>query len=219
MGQFDSRKREIVRNLLRLYRKSSQADVTEGLGWYPLAQGIVRQWAGHYRLSVDTVACVTAAVSPQLDWSRNLIIADDILAGRMPSIGGALPTNVRKAEVLRDTDYRSEDRAHWNLDLRMAAVFPQGPKVASFAANLAGDLSVVTVDTHCAQAALEDPLVTVYLKWKPYTVFAECYATAAGTVGLQGAEFQAIIWHTWRRLYPKSWKQKNRQQWHAMGEC
>lgn len=216
-SQFDRRKSELTRNLLKLYRHATTADIEEGLAWYPLAQGIVRQWAGHYRFSLDTVACVTAALSPQLAWDRNLIIADDVLAGRMPSVGGVLHSNLRKAERLRDSDYKSE--AGHTLYARMAEQFPQGPKVTNFAGNLAGNMSFVTVDTHGIQAALNDPLATVTLKWQPYLVFAECYMRAADTVKRSAAEFQAIVWHSWKRKYPRTWKQKNRQQWHVMGEC
>lgn len=212
--QYEAQRTQIVRNLLKVYRKASAIDLEQGIDWYPTAQGIVCEWASHYRYSVDTVACVTAALSPQLEWTRNLVIADDVLAGRNPSIGGVLHSNLRKAEVLRDTDYRAESQT---IAIRMIKAFPGGPKVNSFAHNLAGDSLVVTVDTHAAQAGLNDPLANVRLPWTPYRIFAECYAVAARKVDRQPAEFQAIVWHTWKRLYPRVWKIQNRTQWFAIG--
>src|SRR4029077_7900646 len=135
--QFVARMPELQRNLLHLWRKdTTREDRYAGLNWYPNAHHIMVEWSETYDYSIATTACVTSALSPQIAWERNLIIADDILAGRIPSIG-ALRLNVRKAERSRD------DRAGQTLPY-----FPHAPKVASFACNLAGDYSIVTVDTH-----------------------------------------------------------------------
>lgn len=199
--QFDKRKDELCENLRMLWNTRELADNTDGAAWYPKAQAIVSEWAQSFGIQRETVACVVAALSPQIDWERNLIIADDILHGLPPSIRG-LQSNVTKAQrILADgaTD--------------TLLYFPQGPKVASFARNLWGDMSFVTVDTHCIQAALNDAASTVTLRWTPYTVFAECYATVARELDLQPATFQSIIWHTWKRLYPRMRKHALRKRW------
>lgn len=211
--RFEGQRPAILRNLIKVYRKASPEDIAAGIAWYPAAQAIIREWSGHYRLSVDTVACVVAALSPQLEWTRNLVIADDVLAERNPSIGGVLHSNLRKAERLRDSDWKSD---RLTIGGRMLEAFPGGPKVNSFANNLAGDMSYVTVDTHAVQAALNDPLITLGIPWTPYRIFAECYACAAAKVDRQPAEFQAIVWHVWKRLYPRVWKIQNRTQWFAV---
>jgi hypothetical protein len=211
--RFEGQRPAIVRNLLKVCRKAEPEDISAGVDWYPKAQAIVREWTSHYRYSVDTVACVTAALSPQLEWTRNLIIADDVLAGRYPSIGGVLHSNLRKAEQLRDTDWKTD---RLTIGPRMLEVFPGGPKVNSFAYNLAGDMNIVTVDTHAVQAALNDPLITLGIPWTPYRIFGECYAVAARKVDRQPAEFQAIVWYIWKRLYSRVWKIQNRTQWFAV---
>ncbi len=203
----------IVRTLLKVYAKAEPAEITAGVGWYPNANAIVREWAGHYRYTVDTTAGVVAALSPQLEWERNLIIADDVLAGRNPSIGGVLHSNLRKAEIIRDSDWKSSKAT---IGARMLEIFPGGPKVNNFACNLAGDLSYVTVDTHAAQAGLNDPLAVVRLAWTQYRIFAACYTRAAEKAGRTPAEFQAIVWCVWKRLYPRTWKIQNRTQWFAI---
>lgn len=206
--QFDSRKPELVRNLLSLYtRQTIDADVAEGSRWYPEARRIVREWATTYCIHDATVACVIAAISPQCEWTRNLIIADDILAGRAVSVSGALHANIAKARRIID-----------DVAFSTMPYFPHGPKVASFAENLKGLDDYVTVDTHCSQAALGDAASTVTLRWQPYKVFAECYALAARRVNLPPATFQAIIWHTWKRLYPRIRKHAIRKQWEPIGE-
>jgi hypothetical protein len=80
--------------------------------------------------------------------------------------------------------------------------FPGGPKVCSFALNLAGNDTAVTVDTHASQAALGSTLRTYGLSWQPYMCFASAYEIAANRVSRPAAEFQAIIWHTWKRIHP-----------------
>lgn len=206
--QFDARKPKMIANLLTLYRTHAlPADIQQGSYWYPAAQHIVREWAKTYTVSTSTVACVIAALSPQLEWAHNLIIADDVLAGRNPSIGGVIQSNLAKARHIL------ADQADSTFPY-----FSQGPKVASFAENLKGNMDFVTVDTHALQAALGDARATYSLPWRPYTVFAECYARAAQTVDLSPAMFQAIIWCVWKRLYPRTKKILLRKQWEAIGD-
>jgi len=190
-------------NLRQLYRRhATVADRDTGLMWYPKAHRIVCDWAHTYDRSITNVACVIAAVSPQIDWPRNLIVADDILAGRSPSVGGCLPANVCKAERVRD------ERVSTLLD-----IFPHGPKVNHFARNLAGDFSVVTVDSHGLQAALDDVLSIRTLRWSAYTAVASAYIRAAAQLALQPADLQAIIWVTWKRLHPTAQKRQSRRVW------
>ncbi len=168
---------------------------------------------------MKTVACVIAAISPQCEWTRNLVIADDLLAGREPSIGGALRSNLAKAKALRDeTDTPNGTLDYLSASARMARVFKSGPKVTNFAQNIAGDTQAVTVDTHAIQAAMSDPLVTICLKAASYQLFAQAYQAAARQVGIAPCDFQAIIWHSWKRQYPTAWKIRNRAQWSAVGE-
>lgn len=190
-------------NLQTLYREHTTAsDKALGSAWYPTARAIISEWSESYAVPVKTVACVIAAISPQIDWERNLVIADDVLADRAISIGGALHANIAKARrILADN---AEDTLMY---------FPHGPKVASFARNLWGDSAFVTVDGHAAQAALNDVLSTITLRWAPYVVFAECYARVAGKLGYAPSTFQAIIWHTWKRLHPRVGKIQNRKRW------
>ena len=205
--QFTRRIPELRRNITLLYRRHTiDADIVAGTSWYPNARHIVMEWATHYGYHDVTVACVIAALSPQCSWERNLIIADDILAGRTPSLG-ALRKNVAKAQAIRLKP--APNLLHY---------FPHGPKVFSFACNLAGDDSFVTVDTHMMQAALADVQANYQLPWTPYSIFAQCYQDVAIAQGIAPATFQAILWHTWKRLHPAARKRIDRQQWHVVGE-
>lgn len=223
---FDRRRPELCRNLRKQWKRIDDVDRIEGSGWYPLAQGIVRQWSKHYGYTVDTVAAVVAAISPQVEWTRNLVIADDVLAHRPPSIGGVLHVNLRKAEQLRDKDRESIQNAAsiahglpvWTLRARMGYQFPTGPKVLNFALNLAGDMDAVTIDTHAFQCALDDPLSTIGIRPIIYAVVADCYRTVADELAISPATFQAVLWHYWKRRYPRTWKLQQRRQWHVVGD-
>ena len=193
----------MVTNLLTLYRQQVTPDDYQlGLAWYPNAHRIVCEWADHYERSIANVASIVAALSPQCSWERNLIAADDVLAGNPVSIGGVLGANIAKAERIY------HDRAS-----DITTYFPHGPKVASFAANLAGDWHFVTVDGHALQAALADVTSTRTLRWSAYAAIAGAYQSAAWSVGIQPAHFQAILWHTWKRLNPPVVKRAVRRRW------
>jgi hypothetical protein len=207
MNQFEPRIKEMTTNLITLYQSASAEDRVLGEAWYPTNHKLVVEWSAHYGYSISTVACVIAVLSPQVQWERNLVVAADLLAGRSPSIGGVIHSNIVKAQAIM------RDRATNTLDY-----FPQGPKVASFACNLAGDYDVVTVDTHGLQAALNNVQANVRLNWNRYTTFAYVYSHAAEKVKVQPAIFQAVTWHTWKRLYPRTYKLVQRRQWHVMGE-
>ena len=205
MTRFTKDLPQLKRNLTKVYARRTEADTLHGLLWYETARVFCSESAARYGHSVATCAAVTAALSPQCRWDRNIIIADDELGHRPVSIGGALHSNIRKAEILRDSQA---------VDTR--TVFTSGPKVHAFSLNLAGNRDAITVDTHAVQAAYDDVQVNVWLKAEPYRVFADAYRAVAQSVNVAPCDFQAIVWHTWKRENPH--KQPARAQWSAMGE-
>lgn len=195
---------QMVNNIATVFEQSFESEREDGRLWYPRAHKIVCDWAETFERSIANVACVVAALSPQCEWERNLIIADDILRGDQPSIGGAIHSFVRIAERVRD------DRA-WGL----RPYFKQGCKVQSFAANLAGNYDIVTVDTHACEIAVGslDGRVRVD-KWQTYGPVALAYVDAAHALDcdLKPAELQAITWLTWKRLHPRTEKIQHRSK-------
>lgn len=189
----------MVRNLIAVYRTADYGNVRDGQEWYPKAREIVRQWSAHYSLDVRTVAAVVAVISPQCAWENNLIIADDVLAGRLPSVHGALNANLQKAyRIIADG---AVDVSRYS---------PGGFKVQSFASNLAGNDGAVTVDTHAMQAALGDPTFAGCFRRPHYLIYSEVYRQAARKVRRLPSEFQAIVWLAWKSKYPAGLK-----RWHA----
>ena len=200
-----------VQNLCTLYRSASPAAKVTGLDWYQHARTIMHEWADTYSLPLSAVCCVTAALSPQISWERNLIIADDVLAGRPPSIG-ALRKNVEKAENL----YReSGNVAILGPHYAMLSIFPTGRKVQSFACNLFGPSEAITVDTHGFQAAFNDPALDKTFHPSAYDIVAGCYRAAAWELdrSLEPCQIQAVIWCAWKERYPVLSKRQLRRKW------
>lgn len=193
----------MIHNIVAVYRLATTDERTRGAQWYPLAHHIVLEWADTFGRSIANVACVIAALSPQIEWTRNLVIADDLLHGNPPSIGGVILRSVRIAERIRD-DHATDT----------ASYFKQGCKVRSFAANLAGNLNVVTVDTHGAQIAAGSPTSNLRVDtWRRYEPVASAYVEASRRLQIKPSELQAITWLTWKRLYPTARKCVIRRQW------
>ncbi len=200
--QFDHRIGEMAKNLRRLYRSASPADLAIGQSWYPIAHRQVVEWASQYELPIATVACVTAALSPQVRWPRNLELAADILAD-VPLRPGTMCylVNLAKARaILRDRATSIE------------GYFKSAPKVSAFSQNLAGNDDCVTVDTHACQAALNDPTTTVSLNAPRYRVFAQAYVRAALSIGVAPSTLQAVCWVAWKSRYPTIQKRELRTQ-------
>jgi hypothetical protein len=193
----------MMTNIAAVFQQSTEDEKQRGSDWYPLAHGIVVEWADTFGRSIANVACVVAALSPQVEWSRNLIIADDVLHGHKPSIGSYIRSNLVKAERIRDDN--ATDTAEY---------FAQGCKVRSFAANLAGNFDVVTVDTHAGQIAANDPTANVRVDtWKRYEPVASAYVDAADRLHVLPSTLQAVTWLTWKRLYPPQRKRDVRRKW------
>lgn len=183
-----------MRNLSNLYRLSNADDIDLGLAWYPTARVTVHAWAKHFDVSPLTVACVIAAVSPQCVWMRNLELAYDVLAERSLSPGFALHGFVAKARVLRQLTVQDVGEA-------MRTAFSGGFKVNAFARNLSGDNDVVTVDGPAAQAAVNAITRVRTDRLFIYNTIAYAYMDTAFAHGIVACDFQAILWHTWKRRY------------------
>jgi hypothetical protein len=194
---------DMARNIAHVYSLATEKERSDGRAWYPTANGIMREWSRTYGRTVANVAALTAALSPQLRWEINLIAAADVLAGATDPSQPVIGANWRKARRIADERLES-----------VLNKYPYGPKVTSFAANLAGDYSAVTVDTHASQIALGSPTANGRLNtFKDYAPYVAAYTLAASHLNLNPSELQAITWLTWKRMYPAADKRTLRRAW------
>lgn len=174
-------------NILRWFDQRSPHDHSEGCGWYPYALQQCQELATRSQIEIERVVYATAALSPMLKWETNIAATAAVIDGRT-SFKGVFTSNIEKAlHILHDAE-------NWQQWL-------SGNKVTSFAANILGDPSIVTIDTWAwrvwqnAELRQRPPALN-----KIYFEIAADYREAAAIVKLQARQIQAVTWLTIRRL-------------------
>lgn len=164
--------------LRRAYLDTTDEQRAAGIDWYPNALSFAQETAEAYGLWTANVVGVIAALSPRTAWARNQAMTIDLIeTGTAKGLGWSIG-NARKALVAEDP-----------------IAFIKGRKTNSFARNIMGDYSVVTVDRWAARSA--DPKLQVTrhgINDAQYDQIARAYEQAAVAHGLTGAELQAILW-------------------------
>lgn len=185
-----------TRNITRLFREATPADIETAAEWYVDAHRIARVLAHNYGYTVAQAAGVLAAVSPLQSWGANVN-----LAGRIMAVGGL-------------------ESGYLKLGLSKATAILNG---ADIEATLKGDKTVnfyrsivsagaggVCIDRHAYSLAVntrfEDGDIPT-LKGKRYEAVVACYTRAAKIlsaeygISLTPAQVQAVTWTLWRRKF------------------
>lgn len=185
----------VLNNLMALWNQATIAERKQGRDWYFSARRTVGKLAGKYDLPPSTVAGIIAALSPGMEWTRNIEETERFIktAGMDHySVYGRL--NDQKARDILTHPTESP------LD------FLGGPKTRAFyqcIMNPADD-SIVVIDSHAWCAGLNRTngrwdktiRVTSSRAWWMGRHYQHC----ARTLGLYPSEFQATIWIVWKRL-------------------
>lgn len=177
----------LTRRALRHYREASAQDIAEGMIWYDDAQQVAHDIceASAGRYSFQQAVDLLAVISPNLRWTKNVqhawqystLHAAGVDRAAWPSL--RIGASMRKAERVLDGERG----------------VPSGPKVEAFAANLAGDLSQVTVDVWHTRAIIGKDVPTL----RELRAIQRATQNAAAKVGIEPAQLQAIIWVKIRR--------------------
>jgi hypothetical protein len=185
-----------VRNILAVYDDASPSEKEEGLGWYRTANTFAKGIASESDVSVRAACGVIAALSPQVSWDRNQVIARQVITAG--SCVGQTGANVDKAKRIIEGD---RSGMNWNEPLDILG----GPKVRSFYRNMVfPDIATtVTIDRHAVAIALGGVEAgkeeTKKLNRKgAYEQFEEAYRQAAVRRDVLPHECQAVAWVTWR---------------------
>lgn len=202
---YSKRSRGVEANILGVYSRASGDEQHIGMVWYAQTNYEAQIIADKYGVVDRQAIGVIAAISPGLEWGRNLVEAAEMIAAfkagdEIPPVGVYGRGNVEKAQRI----LRGEDP----LD-----VFPEktSPKVRSFYSNILNprESTEVTVDRHAKALAYNffsersgfasnDKLSVVrpaeykFLEWH--------YRKLAERLGLIPNQLQAICWVTWKRL-------------------
>lgn len=187
-------------NILAVYRSATTPEHRRGSQWYLTAQAQARRLASRYELPLSTSVGVIAALSPGLEWLRNVVDAETLIKAFMandelPMVGVYGRRNCGKAlEILRGAD---------------PVAILGGLKVRSFYANLLqpDNPDPVTIDRHayCLAHGIRSERsgaasVDVYLTPKRYRETAEAYREIAADLDLLPNQLQATTWLAWKRI-------------------
>lgn len=165
----------MVRRLIGHWERSSNDIRDTGINWYPVARRTVAEMATKYGVTHRCAAGVVAALSPRLHWSRNITVADMVLA-REENVPGCFRANLRKARAIREGAKPSRVLS--------------GPKVRAFYRALVGDDSAAVIDVWTVRAA---GWVTS-LTEQAYAKVARALEIAASKVRTSVAALQAVAW-------------------------
>ena len=188
-----------VRNILKVYRRATQDDVSHGVEWYDRAKREAGTIAQRHSIPVRTVVGVMAALSPNNKWERNILDADTMckawVQGDGPDTFKVCCYNSMKAKacsiLVDDMDDDTDILTRLN-----------GQKLRSFYSNIIG-LDEVTIDGHALNIALgkrhglKDDKTN--MGKKQYREMQAAYLRAAHRVKVKPHVLQAITWTTWRR--------------------
>lgn len=183
--------------LINLYYDADDKTRRQGAEWYPSAGDVVVAWSIRYGVTVEAVAAVIAATSPQTRWQDNLRDAEYVLSGkdRRP---GVMSENLARARRVLAADDPVDELRHGSKSGKLG-----GPKMHAFALNILGDTHAVTVDVWATRAALgltwrvteDSDRAARVLGWVgAYDRIADAYRKAAAAVGIAAPEFQATVW-------------------------
>lgn len=178
----------MINNILKVYSQASPSDVKAGLEWYPEAKRECRNLARRNDISLSQAIGVVAALSPRVNWKRNVIAAENLIRGNKAE---GFPANRNKAQAILEGGSPDEILG--------------GNKVRSFYSNISRPASStdVTIDRWAIRIALGEE------EWKTrpntptakqYLEIANSYREAAAIVGIKPLEMQAITWVTIKRI-------------------
>jgi len=173
-----------TRNILKVYRRATDAQVIAGKEWYSEAHALALELSPN---DVWRGAGVIAAFSPLTPWWRNVELATDSLTtGRART--DTLGNSSRAAQRIIDGEHP--------LDVL------KGIKTRTFAENIArnGISDSVTVDVHAFSIAVGKPVPSSKLKMgkRLYLEIAGSYSNAAKREDISPTQMQAITWLVWR---------------------
>ena len=189
---------------LRFSRKlaTGHPDASRWAGFYKEARDVVEEmhqstYGGHNRPSWEAHAHVLAVLSPRTSWPQNIRRAIEA---------------ARRAADLGYVQYVAEDFTETLPGLRMfresvAVVYSggvaTGPKTSSFAANIIGDETKVTVDSWMARAyGCPDKF-----NEGQRDIITRSVTRHARQAGVTPAVMQAILWGFIREGHYKAWKE------------
>lgn len=194
-----------VENILSVYDMATPEEIREGVVWYAQALAACKRISIDNGLPLNTVVGVTAALSPNNKWTRNILNARDMVEAYLR--GDSI-------ESFKVSTYTKMKEKAWSIlecgtasDVEIIEIL-KGQKIISFFENIMG-YDGCTIDGHARNIAYNERIGltgSLYIGKKEYKILQEEYVKAASmrtTNGrtLKAFEMQAVTWVTWRRIH------------------
>jgi hypothetical protein len=190
-----------VRNILKVYRQATAADILSGIEWYDRAKREANAISQDLGLPVSTIVGVMAALSPNNRWERNKVDAFNMCSAYV---------NGLTVDDFRVSTYSAMKRKAWSIledhltDDDDILDRLNGQKIRSFYSNIMG-LDEVTVDGHALNIAraVRAGLTSneTNIGRGLYRELQAAYVRAAARAGVKPHEMQAITWTVWKRVH------------------
>ena len=194
-----------IENILSVYDMATPEEIREGVVWYAQALAACKRISIDNGLPLNTVVGVTAALSPNNKWARNIVNARDMIEAYVSG------DNIESFKV---STYTKMKQKAWSIlecgtasDVEIIEIL-KGQKIISFFENIMG-YDGCTIDGHARNIAYAERIGltgAIYIGKKEYKILQEEYVKAASmrtTNGrtLKAFEMQAVTWVTWRRIH------------------
>jgi hypothetical protein len=195
-----------ISNILHVWRRATTTEREDGRLWYRRAHGAaiaIHEDTGH---TLDTVAAIVRATSPNNAWGSNL----DQARALCHAVGDELdliPVSTYDAGAKARRILRGELEARCGKlrERHVVAFSPRAPKTgAFFRLILDPSADAVVVDGHawCIAHNERRSLDSVpQLAGNIYRQVANAYRRAADILGEDPATVQAVTWLAWRRIH------------------
>ena len=176
--------KKVSNNLDHYFNIATKENINDGLTWYRAANKEAVILSKKFKISTETAAGVISALSPRNKWHRNIIAAHTVCE--------AYATSVHPTDVKVSTFHTNKFKAFAIL-AGSASIEWDSRKTFSFVKNV-GRLNpnFVTVDLWHLRACFGK---TIGACGKTaYDQITELTIKKAKELGMQGFEYQAIIW-------------------------
>ena len=183
----------IIKRLAAWYDAATPEQIKAGKEWYDEARAFSRYLAARYSVTDTAAATVLSALSPGVNWTRNKIDAENLIATYVDG---------KPIDAVTVSTYGQNKRKAWEALATGFRIESQSPKTFSFVTNICGNLQPVTVDRWHARACLYGPgkkrQVSESIPLAQYRRVEQLTQRLARKLSLPPAIFQAIIWVTIR---------------------
>ena len=194
-----------IENILSIYDMATPEEISAGVVWYATALAECRRISIDNDVPLNTVVGVTASLSPNNKWTRNIVNARDMVEAHV---------NGDSIESFKVSTYTKMKEKAWSIlecgtvsDVEIIEIL-KGQKIISFFENIMG-YDGCTIDGHARNISYNERIGltgSLYIGKKEYKTLQEEYVEAAGMRSTNGRklkafEMQAVTWVAWRRIH------------------